>query len=174
MTQHVHHCSRCGAQLPGAPPIRCLTCGYTLYVNARPCAGVVVVRDDGSFLAGRRAHEPSLGMWDLPGGFCDGWEHPAEAAVREAREEVGIEVTLGPLVGVYVGDYAHQGETLPVLDLYYLATLVSGDPTPDPAEMSEVAWFPLTDPPPLAFPNMDAVVRDAAALWHRKTGGEPG
>ena len=161
------YCPRCGAELASLPPVRCDQCGYTQFVNPKPCGGVVVIRDaaDGvEFLAARRAHEPSMGMWDLPGGFCDGFEHPAETAVREAREEVGIDVTLGPLVGVYLGTYHYQGEALPVLDVYYLAELVAGVPTPNPQEMSEVAWFPLADPPPLAFPTMDAVIRDAAKL----------
>lgn len=159
-----HFCPRCAARLPGPPPVRCAGCGYAQYVNAKPCAGVMVVRHSTpglEFLAARRAHEPSQGLWDLPGGFCDGWEHPADAAVREAREEVGIEVRLGPLIGLYVGDYRHQGETLPVLDAYYFAEQLDGEPKPDPAEVSEVAWFPIVAPPPLAFPNMDAVVADA-------------
>lgn len=162
-----HYCPRCGAALADPPPVRCDACGYRQYVNARPCGGVVVVRGGTEFLAARRAHEPSLGMWDLPGGFCDGWEHPADAAVREAREEVGIDVRLGPVVGLYVGEYHFQDETIPVLDAYYLAEIVGGEPTPAPAEMSEVRWFRLAEPPPLAFPTMDAVVRDAAELLSR-------
>ncbi|MGH3735451.1 MAG: NUDIX hydrolase [Micromonosporaceae bacterium] len=89
-----------------------------------------------------------------------------------------IEVRLGPLIGLYIGDYRHQGETIPVLDAYYLAVLGGGEPTPDPAEMSEVGWFPLAAPPPLAFPTMDAVVRDARRLIAAgalgKAGGSPG
>ena len=161
------HCPRCGAVLPGPPPVRCTACGYQLYVNAKPSAGVVIVDAASRFLAGRRAHQPKLGQWGLPAGFCDGWEHPADAARREAAEEIGVPVMLGPLVGLYVGPYEFQDETVPFLVAYYLARLDGAVPSPDPAEISEVAWFPLDGPPPLAFDAMDDAVRDAAALLRR-------
>ena len=47
----------------------------------------------------RRAHDPYDGCWDIPGGFCDLREHPSDAAVREAREETGLEVEPTGLVG---------------------------------------------------------------------------
>lgn len=154
-------CPRCGGALTGPPPTSCGGCGYALFVNARPTANVIVVAD-GRFLALRRAMAPRLGWWETPGGFCDGWEHPAETAVREAREELGVSVTLGDFVGMYVGSYDFQGEVLPVLDTFFLATLSGGKVTLNPDESSEMAWFPLADPPILAFPSMDSAVRDAA------------
>ncbi|MDG4789263.1 NUDIX domain-containing protein [Micromonospora sp. WMMD1102] len=113
------------------------------------------------FLALRRAAEPMAGRWETPGGFCDGWEHPAEAAVREAREELGVSVTLGELLGMYVGSYEFQDETLPVLDTFFLATLDDPRIVLNPAESAELGWLPLVNPPPLAFATMDAAVRDA-------------
>lgn len=162
MTTGARFCPRCAAPLPGAPPTRCAACGYALFVNPRPSGGVVVVRD-GDFLVVRRATEPRAGLWELPGGFCDGWEHPADAAVREAREELGVEVVLGEPVGSYLASYEYQGETVPVLDAFWLAEIVSGEIRLDPREASECRWAPLDDPPPLAFPSMDAAIRDVAA-----------
>ncbi|MFI6763214.1 NUDIX domain-containing protein [Micromonospora sp. NPDC050417] len=159
-------CPRCGAPLAGAPPTVCGSCGYALFVNARPTASLILLDGDPvtpRFLALRRAAEPRSGLWETPGGFCDGWEHPEVAAVREGREELGVEVTLGAFVGMYVGGYDYQGETLPVLDMFYLATIGAGDEIRlDPAESSGMTWFPLADPPPLAFETMDAAVRAAA------------
>lgn len=157
------HCPRCAAALPGRPPTTCGACGYQLFVNARPAVNLVVV-SGGDFLAVRRAREPRAGLWETPGGFCDGWEHPADAAVREAREELGVQVTLGEQIGLYVGSYDYQDETLPMLEVFYLATIEGRQVTPDPAEASEAAWFPLVEPPPLAFETMDRAVRDAARL----------
>ncbi|MGH3730794.1 MAG: NUDIX domain-containing protein [Micromonosporaceae bacterium] len=167
-------CTRCAAPLPGPPPVRCTACGYALYLNAKPSAGVVIVDTGGRFLAGRRAHHPQYGDWGLPAGFCDGWEHPADAAVREVAEELGVAIELGPLVGLYLGAYHFQDEVLPFLVAYYLARLADPDavPAPDPAEVSETAWFRLDDPPPLAFAAMADAVRDAAVLLD--TGSWPG
>jgi 8-oxo-dGTP pyrophosphatase MutT (NUDIX family) len=103
-----------------------------------------------------------IGRWETPGGFCDGWEHPAEAAVREAREELGVEITLGDFIGMYVGSYEFQDEVLPVLDNFFLATLEAREIVLDPTESAELTWFSLADPPPLAFATMDAAIRDAA------------
>lgn len=154
------YCPRCAAPLAGPPPTTCAPCGYQLYVNARPAVGLVVVDGD-RFLSLRRAAEPRAGLWETPGGFCDGWEHPAEAAVREAREELGTEVALGDFIGMYVGSYDFQGETLPVLENYFFAK-ISGPVTLNPAESSELAWFDLRKHPALAFATMDRAIADAA------------
>ena len=161
MTTGARHCTRCGAALPGPPPVHCTACGYALYVNPRP-TGSVIIHDQNLFLVLKRAHEPSAGNWDLPGGFCDGWEHPADAAVREAREELGVEVRLEQFAGMYIGTYHLQGETLPVLDAFWLATITAGEIALDPAEASEFTWVDLDSPPPLAFPTQDAALRDLA------------
>lgn len=156
-------CPRCGAGLPDRPPSTCTSCGYQLFVNARPTATVIIVRD-GRFLAVRRTIEPKLGLWELPGGFCDGWEHPSDAAVREAREELGVTVALDEFVGMYVGSYDFQGETLPVLDCFWLATIVDGEIALDPGELSAYEWVSIVDPPPLAFSTMDRALVDAARI----------
>jgi ADP-ribose pyrophosphatase YjhB (NUDIX family) len=163
VTVDARFCPRCGQPLPAPPPTACTGCGYHLYVNARPTSSVIIVQD-GQFLALMRAHEPNAGRWDIPGGFCDGWEHPADAAVREAREELGVKVTLGEFVGMYLGSYHYQGETLPVLDCFWLASIVDGELAVDPHEASGYAWLPLRDPPAMAFGTMDQALRDARFL----------
>jgi ADP-ribose pyrophosphatase YjhB (NUDIX family) len=135
-----------------------------MFVNARPTASLIVLDGD-RFLALRRVVEPMAGWWETPGGFCDGWEHPAQAALREGREELGLDVVLGDFVGMYKGSYDVQGETLPVLDCYFTATLPAGrNVVLDPAESSELTWFPVASPPPLAFSTMDTAVRDVAHM----------
>jgi 8-oxo-dGTP diphosphatase len=139
-----------------------------MYVNARPTASLIVLDGRERFLALRRAREPSLGLWETPGGFCDGWEEPAAAAVREGREELGVEVTLGQFVGMYVGTYVYQEEQLPVLDCFWFATLPDAPLVLDPHESSAMAWFSLAKPPVMAFSTMDRALADAILILCRK------
>lgn len=164
MTTEVSFCPRCGAQLPARPPTICAGCSYQLFVNPRPTATVIIVRD-GRFLAVRRSIEPRLGWWDLPGGFCDGWEHPADTAVREAREELGVDIRLDDFVGMYLGTYVFQGETVPVLDCFWLAEITAGDIRLDHTENSEYAWWPLDDPPELAFDTMNRAIGEVKSVF---------
>jgi 8-oxo-dGTP diphosphatase len=70
------------------------------------CAGAVVRDDEGRLLLVRRGHAPSAGLWSLPGGRVESGETAAEAAAREVREETGIDVEVGVLLGsVEIGDY---------------------------------------------------------------------
>jgi len=162
------HCPRCGART-GAPPAVCTACGYAVYVNPRPTGTVILLSADGrSFLAIRRVRAPRAGWWDLPGGFCDGFELPVDAAVREAREELGVEIELGEFAGMYIGTYEFQNEKLPVLDCFWTATLRPGAQIVlDRSEASEHTWLRLDDPPEMAFATMDAVLRDLAARLTR-------
>ncbi|BCB79370.1 hypothetical protein GCM10022251_21620 [Phytohabitans flavus] len=162
MTVEARFCPRCGARLQDKPPTTCVACRYELYVNARPTANLVV-HDGRRFLAIKRVMEPRAGLWEVPGGFCDGWEEPAVAAVREAREELGVQITLGDLIGLYIGTYEYQDERLPVLECFYLATLADGAQLAlDPRESSDHTWFDLDRPPPLAFESMDRAIAEAA------------
>jgi 8-oxo-dGTP diphosphatase len=162
VTTAARYCPRCGTRLAASPPTRCRTCRYELFVNARPTASLVVLDGD-RFLALRRVAEPMAGRWETPGGFCDGWEHPAQAALREGREELGLDVVLGDFVGMYLGSYEFQGEALPVLDCFFTATLPPGrEIVLDPAESSELTWFPVADPPRLGFSTMDSAIREVA------------
>ena len=149
-------CPRCGG---GSARGMCGSCGYRTVVNPRP-TGTVILLDGDRYLALLRAHEPNSGRWDLPGGFCDGWEHPADAAIREAREELDVTVTLDRFVGMYLGDYRYQEERIPVLDCFWLASIVDGEVRPDPAEALDHAWLPLADPPPMAFGTQDEALRE--------------
>ena len=149
----IRFCPSCAAPLPAPPPVTCGACGYAQFVNPRP-TGLTIIRDADSVLLVLRAHEPRAGMWALPGGFCDGWESPARAAVREAREELGVEVELTDFVGMYIGDYEFQDEVLPVLDCFWLARITAGEIRLDARELAGYQWAKVGDTPPMAFETM--------------------
>jgi 8-oxo-dGTP diphosphatase len=158
----IRFCPSCAAALPRVPPVSCDSCGYALFVNPRPTGLTIILDGDNRVLVVLRAHEPRSGRWALPGGFCDGWETPSAAAVREAHEELGVDVALGDFVGMFIGDYEYQSETLPVLDCFWTARIVSGEITLDPRELGGYRWVEIGDTPPMAFQTMQMALDEVA------------
>ncbi len=104
--EDLQYCPNCGAPLvlrllPSEDRPR-LVCdrGHILYVNPKVIVGVVPERR-GRILLMRRAIEPRYGTWTFPGGFMEIDETVEQCAVRECAEEVGVEVRLGAILGVY-------------------------------------------------------------------------
>ena len=62
--------------------------------------GAIIIEGDRVLLV-KRAHPPIQGQWSIPGGVLEVGEMVREAAVREAREETGLTVEPGDLLGVY-------------------------------------------------------------------------
>ena len=71
------------------------------YYNPKPVAAALTTTRDGRIILLRRGFQPGKGLWTVPGGFVDLGESVEQAAVREAMEELGIQVTLTGLLGVY-------------------------------------------------------------------------
>jgi ADP-ribose pyrophosphatase YjhB (NUDIX family) len=100
----------------------CAGCEFVFYLDPKVAAGVVLHHADGIVLL-QRAIEPAYGAWVFPGGFVDRGEHPAEAAIREAREEAGVDVELDGVVGIY-----NHPPGSPVVLIVYHGRIVSGVP----------------------------------------------
>jgi ADP-ribose pyrophosphatase YjhB (NUDIX family) len=83
--------------------------------------------------------------WAVLGGAVDVGESPAEAAVREAREEIGVKVRLVRLLDVLGGpDYEIRypnGDRVAYVTAVYEAAIIDGFPIVADAELSDVAWF---------------------------------
>lgn len=101
-------------------------------------ASVVVLQGDSVLLILRE----DFRIWGLPGGAVEVGESVAEAAIREVREETGVEISLDRLVGMY---YRQQGGHQAV----FLAHPEAGDPRPDGYETLKAQWYPLDQLPDL-------------------------
>jgi ADP-ribose pyrophosphatase YjhB (NUDIX family) len=83
--------------------------------------------------------------WGVLGGAVEIGESPAEAAVRETREEIGVEVRLVRLLDVLGGpEYEVRypnGDHTAYVTAVYEAAIIAGSPGPCDDELSDVAWF---------------------------------
>jgi 8-oxo-dGTP diphosphatase len=125
----------------------------------------VIIRAGGGIVLVRRKHPP-LG-WALPGGFVDLGETVEAAAVREAREETGLEVTLTGLLGVYSDPRRDARQH--TMSTVFLGR-AAGEPAggDDAAEARAFAWPAL--PAPLCFDHAE-ILADARRLM--LTGARP-
>ena len=110
-------------------------------------AASVIIQRDGKVLLQRRSDN---GEWGLIGGLLELNETYEEAALREVREETGLEVRLDSFLGIFhnhnmvwsSGDQAH------VITAFFTASIISGEPRID-EESLELRFFGLEEMPPL-------------------------
>ncbi len=100
-------CALCGAELAPRPsrsggPLRlgCPACHTTHYETPYIVAATLPVIGERVILM-RRATDPGRGLWSYPGGYLENGETLEEAALRETLEEIGLEVKITGLLGVY-------------------------------------------------------------------------
>ena len=105
------------------------------------------IERDGRYLAARRTRPRDVaGRWEFPGGKVEPGETDEQALVREIREELGVEITIGERIP---GEWPLRDDL--VLHLY-AATLTGGDPAPleqhdeirwvSPQEFDDIDWLP--------------------------------
>ncbi len=157
-------CPQCGGRLAPrrlrpAEPARlvCGSCGFVFYLDPKVATGAILPLDGGIVLV-QRAIPPSYGKWVFPGGYVDRGETPEEAAVREAREECGLEVKVTRLVGLY----AYPGNA--VILTVYAGEVIGGRLAIDEESLAVQVFSPAALPwAELAFPSTSAALRDYLA-----------
>ncbi len=107
---------------------------------------VAIVERDGQFLVGQRPEGVALaGYWEFPGGKLDDGELPAEAAVRECREETGLVVDVVKALSTVHHRYDHGAVVLH----FFLCRL--RDPRAS-SPLRPFAWVARNELAQLAFP----------------------
>jgi NAD+ diphosphatase len=139
----------------------CPTGHFVHFDNPAVTTFAFVAGAGGRLLALRRAHEPCLGAWDLPGGFVEAGEPPSEAVVREIAEETGLAVELLGVLGAYASVYGETGRH--TVDVGFRARVTGGELRLSD-EKSEAGWFAADDFPAPAFAGERAGLADLRAL----------
>ncbi len=107
-----------------------------------PAVSVLAWDEDGRLLLVR---ELETGLWQTIGGSVEPDEAPLDAAVREAREEAGVDVSILTIRAVLGGPQFRltypNGDLVSYVSMVLDAHVVGGEPQPDGEETSAVAWF---------------------------------
>jgi ADP-ribose pyrophosphatase YjhB (NUDIX family) len=155
-------CPTCAGSLesrllkPGDPErLVCSLCGQVIFMDPKVAVGTIIINAAGEIVLVRRAIEPGYGLWVFPGGYVDKGELVTSAALREAREEAGLEIKIDRLLNVY--SYAGR----PLVVIVYAATAIGGDLCHDD-ECLEAKWFSPSEIPweSLAFDSTREGLRE--------------
>lgn len=128
---NIHFCVSCSLKLDyrvwsegdGTMQLCCSNpdCNHVHFLDPKVAAGVIPTIG-GKAIILQRAYNPGKGLWTFPGGFVNRGEIVSEAAVREAKEEAGVDVSAGKLLGVY----SFQGN--PTILIVYTGEVIGGEP----------------------------------------------
>jgi len=155
-------CPQCGGALErrvlkATEPTRpvCTACGFVFYIDPKIAVGTIIETASGGLVLVRRAIDPGYGKWVFPGGYVDRGETLTAAAVREAREECGLDIRLDALVNIY----SYPGRA-PVI-VVYAATAVGGELCSDDECLETVVFDRASIPwDDLAFRSTQEGLRD--------------
>ena len=136
-----------------------------------PLVGVgAIIIEDSRVLLVKRAHPPLQAQWSIPGGVLEVGELIREAAIREAREETGLIVEPGELLGVYdrVLRILEQRVQYHYVLIDFLCRRTGGE-LQAADDAAEVRWFTREQLPPLnlAEDTQDVIRKGFAALGIR-------
>lgn len=119
-------------------------------MNSKPAASVLIL-DGEKILLGKRSIEPSKGKWDIIGGFLNYGEHPHEGAIREAKEESGLDIEITGYIGTFMDVYGENQEA--TLNMGFTSRIAGGEMLPND-DIAELKWFSAHHlPSDIAFEN---------------------
>lgn len=122
--------------------------GHFVHYENPAVTAFAFVEREGRFLVLERGQEPYRGRWELPGGFVEAGESPAESVEREVFEETGLSVETPSIIGAYTSRYGDDGKW--TVDVAFHCQAPHGEVSLS-AESSDAAWVSIEQMPPLAF-----------------------
>ncbi len=139
------YCLLCGSiAKPNDQYIECTNCGYRFFINPAPCNAAIIENENGEILLVERKFDPKKGYWDVPGGFIQADESLEESTKREIREELGVDMQINKIIGVYEDTYLFQDIIVPTLGVIVSAKIVKGTLQPSD-DITSFKFFPKKD-----------------------------
>lgn len=105
--------------------------------------GCIIVDNDKVLLIGARDDEGNM-FWSFPKGHQEGGETDTETAIRETREEIGLDVEVVEPEPIITGHYVHGGTVWKEI-LLFIAKLIGGDFTLQEDEVELIEWVPFSE-----------------------------
>lgn len=126
-------CPLCGAKLlvQNENLLICSNCNFHFYINPAPWNAAIIENEKGEILLTKRKYDPKKGYWDWPGGFIMPGETLEESVKREIKEELGVDVQVGKIIGAYTAIYKYQTILEPTIGIAVPAKIISGQIKPN-------------------------------------------
>ncbi|GAB4350509.1 MAG: hypothetical protein Kow006_13370 [Gammaproteobacteria bacterium] len=152
--------------------MHCMACAVRRHANVIPVA-LTLIEHDGRLVMIQRTKGPLEGYWAPPAGHVEIGEPIAHAAIREAREESGLNIELRSLAGVYTQPAGSSGDSRMVISAYYGRSVdgvpVAGDDAGD-IRLYRAGELPF-QPPPNCGTSLEywvyGVIQKLTAPWRR-------
>lgn len=136
-------------------------------------AGCVVYRRQGDVAEVALIQPRDRAAWSLPKGLIERGETPERAAVREAREETGLDGDIQMKIDTIQYSYMAKWETPPTrifkVVTFFLSRFTGGDPSQHDHEVDRVEWFTVSDAIDRAtYPQEREILRKAETLIRKE------
>lgn len=162
------YCIKCG-KLTSKKNDSCFVCeeGHENWINPAVGSTVFIVKDN-KVLYGVRSRDPGKGKLDLPGGFVEVGESAEQTAIRETKEELGMDIEL---VAMIPKTYPTTYEGRPILNLAFVAIPISDHIAPgDDMGGGDPVWRDVENLPGVdeaAAEWFADIQKDFVAWWHQ-------
>lgn len=126
--------------------LHCTDCNFVLYHNIAAAVAIIFKHQDKILFTVRNV-DPDKGRWDLPGGFIDPNETAEEAACREIKEELGLQISLNDLTYITTAPNNYLFKNVPyrTMDIFYECELQSDEIAINAHdEIKELIWVERT------------------------------
>ncbi|MDO8571800.1 MAG: NUDIX hydrolase [bacterium] len=155
--QYFIYCPYCRTALQeknieGKNRLSCDACGFVYWNNPKPAVSVILSKNQDILLL-QRSQEPFPGYWVLPGGYIEEDEEPAEAIIRETKEETGLDIVIEGVVQIYLVREDPRGSSI---DIVYRGKILGG--MLETTEHSQYRFFPRENlPEMIAYKHREAI-----------------